>query len=72
MNEHECIVKSECMKIDNCSGESVDRCYGTGPIILELHFMDKDGLESYCDNWTVREVNYCPFCGLSATLGSFS
>lgn len=66
MNEHSCVVKFETKKIDDCSGEAYNVCYGDGPMCLEVWFQDKDGTERYFDNWMKIDVNYCPFCGLKS------
>lgn len=63
---HECIERFETRKIDNCSGEGYNRCYGIAPMMLEIWFMDQDGTEEHFDNWQEIEVNFCPFCGLKA------
>ena len=36
MNEHSCVVKFETKKIDDCSGEAYNVCYGDGPMCLEV------------------------------------
>lgn len=61
--KHECKREFETRKIDDCTGHGWDICYGTNPMILELYFQDKNGLEDYCDEWIIIEVDYCPFCG---------
>lgn len=61
--KHECKHIFATTKIDDCSGEGSNRCYGINPMILEIWFQDQDGTECFFDNWSVLEVNYCPFCG---------
>lgn len=69
INEHLCTHIFETTKIDHCSGQGCNRCYGTSPMILEIWFEGQNGLEEYVDDCTVTEVNFCPFCGLKS-LGS--
>jgi len=64
--KHECIRSFKTRKIDECSGEAYNRCHGIEPMIFEIWFQDKDGTESYFDNWIEKEVNFCPYCGLKA------
>jgi len=66
MTEHECIEHFATRKIDECSGKAFNKCYGVNPMILSLHFEDKDGTECYFDNWIEKQVNFCPFCGLKS------
>ena len=61
---HECIVKFETRKIDNCSGEGHYKCYGTNPMIFEVWYENKDGIEEFCDGWIEIDVKFCPYCGL--------
>ncbi len=63
---HECKKVFVTRKIDECTGEGYNRCYGIGPMILEVWFEDRDGTECYCDDWMQVLVEYCPFCGLKA------
>ena len=63
---HECIEKFATEKIDNCSGEAYNMCEGIKPMLLSIWFKDTDGIEEYCDNWTLTKVNFCPFCGIKS------
>lgn len=57
------------------------RCYGNGPIVLEVERFRIDNTEGYPyidvyghnDNEVKStEVNYCPFCGFSETVARLS
>ena len=61
--EHECMEIFDTSKIDECKGEAYNRCYGIYPMMLEVWYQDKDGTETYYDNWIEIKVNYCPYCG---------
>lgn len=63
---HECIEVFKTEKVDQCSGEGFNKCHGVSPMILEIYFVDQDGLESCFDNWQEIVVNFCPFCGLKS------
>jgi hypothetical protein len=63
---HECMELFTTQEIDDCSGEGYNRCYGIFPMILEVWFMDQDGLDSYRDNWQRIIVKFCPYCGLKS------
>jgi hypothetical protein len=63
---HECKKHFLTRKIDECSGEGYNRCFGFGPMVLEVWFADKDGTESYYDEWIQVKVDFCPFCGLKS------
>lgn len=64
---HECIRSFKTFKIDNCSGIGTNKCFDTNPMILEIWYADKDGTETFYDNWVIIEVDFCPFCGLKST-----
>ena len=66
---HECIYKFETEKIDDCSGEGYNICYGLSPMTLEVWFCDTDGHEERCDNWKEIKVNFCPYCGMEEKSG---
>jgi len=63
---HECKKHFLTRRIDECLGEGCNRCFGIGPMVLEVWFADKDGTECYYDDWMQVNVDYCPFCGLKA------
>ena len=63
---HECKIRFETRKIDECSGKAFDRCFGEEELTLEIYFCDTDGHEEKFDNWEQRQVNFCPFCGYEA------
>lgn len=64
---HECIRSFKTEKFDDCTGIGKNKCHGTNPMILEVWFIDKDGTETFFDNWISTEVDFCPFCGLKST-----
>lgn len=61
--EHICKEEFLTEKIDNCSGKGINRCWGTERMTLEVWYCDKDGTETYFDNWALMNVKFCPFCG---------
>ena len=63
---HECIEKFETRKIDNCSGEGYNRCFGVNPMSIEIWYCGQDGIEDYVDEWASMKAKYCPFCGLKS------
>lgn len=63
---HECLEKFPTRKIDDCSGEGFNKCYGTSEMKLDVWVESKDGHENYYDDWITLNVNYCPFCGLKS------
>jgi len=66
MNKHECRNDFTVTQYDNMCGNAYDLCSGIDPMLLELWFSDKDYCGEYYDNWSRREVKFCPFCGLKA------
>jgi hypothetical protein len=64
--KHECIRYFGTRRIDECCGEGHNKCYGEGPMFLDVWFMDTNGHEEYYDNWMEIDVNFCPYCGLKA------
>lgn len=64
--EHECKKVFATLKIDECCGEGHNRCYGIGPMVLEVWYQDTNGHEEVCDDWMQVLVDFCPFCGLKA------
>lgn len=64
--KHECKIEFDTRKIDDCTGIGWNKCTGIAPMIFEIYFEDKDGTETFFDNWAESEVRYCPYCGLKA------
>jgi len=69
MENHECIERFKTKKIDFCTGEGWNKCYGINPMVLEVWFMDTYGTEMHEDNWIKINVDYYPFCGVKGNKG---
>lgn len=65
---HECIRNLKTEKIEGCSAEAYNRCYGKSAMIFEAWFQHIDALEEKSNNWITTRVNFCPYCGLKALL----
>lgn len=63
---HECVRRFPTEKIDACSGEGKNICFGTGPMILMTWHSVLDVTHFYRDSFISTKVDFCPFCGLKA------
>ncbi len=66
MTDHCCRRVFTTRKIDACSGQGSNTCFGISPMELHIWFEDQDGTECYFDNWIELTVDFCPFCGLKS------
>lgn len=60
---HECKRTFKTEKIDNCSGEGFNRCFGDTTLVFEMWYQSQDGTETFYDDWVQEKVNFCPYCG---------
>ena len=60
---HECKRTFKTEKIDECSGEGYNRCFGDSELTLKLWYAAKDGTDCYYDDWIQEKVDFCPYCG---------
>lgn len=62
---HRCIREWNVEKEEGEWERVSHRCYGTDPMILEVSYNHNNSY-NYLDDFREIEVNFCPFCGLSA------
>lgn len=66
---HECKEEFEIqkMRLNYCVEKAYNKCYGNNPMIFQVWFEDKDGIENFFDNYVEVEVKFCPYCGCKAS-----